>query len=89
MVEPDQNPLMALATARRTWLENQANKPLAETLEQIEVCENAVDAIITSMCVGRTDKKISVSLSGHANPNHEPTPGWANDMVSISIVQQT
>lgn len=28
---------------------------------------------------------VTASLSGHANPEHTPTPGWANDFVTISV----
>ena len=30
----------------------------------------------------------NVQLSGHANPNNEPSSGWANDGVTISIQQR-
>lgn len=30
----------------------------------------------------------TVNLGGHANPNHEPTEGWTNDFVVISIHQR-
>jgi|SRR5882672_46683 len=32
---------------------------------------------------------ISVSLSGHANPGHEPKTNWANDCVNISVAQMS
>lgn len=44
--------------------------------------------LIESGVVGKIDKfKFNVSLSGHANPGHEPAGGWANDMVSVSVSQ--
>jgi len=29
----------------------------------------------------------TLTLSGHANPGHEPTDGWANDQLSMVIAQ--
>lgn len=28
-----------------------------------------------------------VSVSGHSNPGHKPTPGWSNDSVTINVYQ--
>jgi hypothetical protein len=30
----------------------------------------------------------TVGLSGHANPDNKPAPGWSNEFVSITINQQ-
>src|SRR5512142_3484513 len=30
---------------------------------------------------------ISVSISGHANPGHDPAPGWSNDSMTVSVYQ--
>lgn len=48
----------------------------------------AAAEIIDSGVLGDPDKyRFNVSLVGHANPNHEPRDGWANDSISISISQ--
>ena len=58
-----------------------------EVRDQIETALAAVQSVIDSGAVG--DGPYSVTVAGHANPDHEPTAGWANDGVSLSIYQQT
>lgn len=58
-----------------------------EAEEQIGVAVEAAKTIIRSGAVG-TGKKLSVSISGHANPNHEPLERYANDAITVSIYQQ-
>lgn len=57
-----------------------------EMMAQAEQSTYAAVAIIESGCLG--DGPFLVSLSGHANPGHEPRDGWVNDVVSISISAQ-
>lgn len=59
-----------------------------DCLDQLEVARVKVSEIIASDCVGK-NKDFAINLSGHANPNHEPATGWANDCVSISITQKS
>lgn len=61
----------------------------AEALEQIELAKMLALAIVQDGCVGDEDQHFYVSLSGHANPEHQPTEGWANDCVSVSVSQAT
>lgn len=35
--------------------------------------------------VGPVGGLVSVNVSGHANPNHEPSEGWSNEFLSINI----
>lgn len=56
--------------------------------EQFDEASKVVEAIIASGAVGSPEGQYRVSLSGHGNPDHEPTSGWANDFVSINIYQE-
>jgi uncharacterized protein YgbK (DUF1537 family) len=55
--------------------------------DQIKAAKVTAIALLDSGCVG-TGEAFSVSLSGHANDNHAPAPGWAN-CVMVSVVQIT
>jgi hypothetical protein len=55
--------------------------------EAAAAAKQAALDLIASGVVGDGDAPIRVSLSGHANPDHEPAEGWANDFVSINIYQ--
>ncbi len=58
-----------------------------ECSDQFEAAKDATYMLVSSGAVGGPDKKYHVILAGHANPDHEPRPGWANDMITISISQ--
>lgn len=55
--------------------------------EAFEAGIRAIERIIESGAVGSPAGQYRVSLSGHANPSHVPTPGWANDFLNITITQ--
>lgn len=58
--------------------------------EQFEKAKQlAIDLVESGVVGGSPDHRFNVSLSGHANPGHEPTEGWSNDAVTISISQAT
>jgi hypothetical protein len=59
----------------------------ADAGQQFDAACTAADIVINSGSIGDSAKDFSISLSGHSNPNHEPTPGWANDCVTINIYQ--
>ncbi len=42
-------------------------------------------ASILASAVGRDDDQITVNLSGHANPDHAPCRGWADEFIQISV----
>lgn len=65
------------------------NEVASDVAEQIDAAKDAARLILGSKCVGSGKKTYNVTLSGHANPNHEPAPGHANDTVTISITQVT
>ena len=37
--------------------------------------------------IGRPEDRVTVSISGHCNPNHAPHFNWSNEHVTISITQ--
>lgn len=56
-----------------------------EVREQVHAAVTVVESLIDSGAVG--SGPFIATLAGHANPGHEPQPGWVNDMVSISLTQ--
>jgi hypothetical protein len=52
-------------------------------LDQVSLARDAIITIAESGAVGTG--LISAEISGHANPNHAPTPGWSHDFISIRI----
>lgn len=59
-----------------------------EVKEQAGVALLVVSQSILSGALGAPDGKYRVTISGHANPGHNPTPGWSNDALTISISQR-
>lgn len=55
--------------------------------DQFEAARDAAYAIMASGATGGPDKKFVVTMSGHANPGHEPRPGWATDTITVAVVQ--
>ena len=53
------------------------------TLETVAAVLTAAQSLVDSGVLG-TDR-VCGSFSGHANPDHVPTAGWANDCVTISL----
>lgn len=45
----------------------------------------AFAAAILAHSVGRPTDDVVVTMSGHANPDHAPTPGWADEFVTITV----
>lgn len=62
-----------------------ANDP---TNDQAAAARAAAQAIIDSGAVGDESRDFVISISGHVNPEHAPTPGYANDCVTINISQK-
>jgi hypothetical protein len=58
-----------------------------DAVEAFEAASNLADYLVEKGVVGDITKTFKVSLSGHANPDHEPKSGWANDFVQITITQ--
>lgn len=60
-----------------------------DAMDQAMVASAAVQDIVKSGALGDPSAKYYVSMSGHANPDHEPVAGWSNDSLYISISQAT
>ena len=58
-----------------------------ESADQASQASKAVQAIVKSGVLGDPGGKYFVSMTGHANPDHEPVAGWSNDTIHISITQ--
>ena len=69
-------------------LKEDALRQNPECGDQFDAVASAAQSIIDSGTVGAQGKQFHVSMSGHANPNHEPREGWANDAVTIQISQK-
>jgi hypothetical protein len=57
-----------------------------ERNEQVESAKRAALYIARSGALG-DGVAFNVNLGGHANPEHKPRDGWANDYVSVSVWQ--
>jgi hypothetical protein len=55
-----------------------------EASDQLSNALEAAAAIISSGAVGESPWR--VMLGGHANPDHMPAGGWAEEMVSIQVL---
>lgn len=61
--------------------------PATAVLEQLDAAKAAANAIFESGAVGDSTHTFIVSLNGHANTDHQPDPGWANDYITVSVTQ--
>lgn len=57
-----------------------------EREDQVAAAKKAVLALVKSGAVG-DGEAFQVTLSGHANTDHKPAQGWANDVVTVSVAQ--
>jgi len=57
---------------------------IKERDEQIDAAFDVVSQLVAGPAFVNADE-ISISLSGHANPEHKHADGWPNDSVSISV----
>jgi hypothetical protein len=70
------------------WLQGPVDAMSDEAKEQIVNTMLVAMGLIDSGVVGDPNGYYSVTLSGHANPEHKKTSGWANDYVALSIYQK-
>ncbi len=68
-------------------LRNEALSQNPECDDQVTAARDAVCAIIASSTVGGEDRQYHVTMAGHANPDHMPRAGWANDTINVSVSQ--
>ena len=52
-----------------------------------EAVSLAAQAIVDGVLGSVEDYDFTFNVSGHGNPRHEPTAGWANDALTINIYQ--
>ncbi len=54
---------------------------------QMEAAKQAAKQLIFVNALGPSDdgRVFIVSMNGHANPGYQPVPGWANEMVNVSV----
>lgn len=77
-------------TARDAQAANDAANPglwTDEAREQFEHALDAAKALVAAVKPGELSHEVIVILSGHANPLHHPTPGYAADVVTVSVTQ--
>lgn len=55
--------------------------------EQFQLAKGIANNLIASGVVGKGSKEFIVTLSGHANPGHEPRAGYANDAITVTVSQ--
>jgi hypothetical protein len=54
-----------------------------EMLAHLEAVIEAATRLASA--VGRPEDTITISVSGHSNPNHAPAEGWAHEFVTLSV----
>ncbi len=74
------------AKANHTW-SDEAEKKASH--EQIDAAAEAAKSLASSGVAGGNDRTVVIEASGHANANHEPKSGMANDQVRVSVLQQS
>lgn len=55
--------------------------------EQIEAAKRAAISLLTSDAFASISGAVRVSLSGHANPGHQPVEGMSNDYIDVQVAQ--
>lgn len=56
----------------------------AETDEAIDAAIEAAAGVVLAV---RGGLAVTVQLSGHSNPAHQPVAGWSNELVNINVSQ--
>jgi len=55
-------------------------------VEQRAQLDAAIEAARSlAKVVGRPTDRVVVTMSGHANPDHAPRSGWANECITVSV----
>jgi hypothetical protein len=55
-------------------------------VEQAEQFAAALEAAkVLVRAVGRADDEVTVTLNGHANPQHGPRAGWSSETITICV----
>jgi hypothetical protein len=56
--------------------------------EQYNLARRIAKQIIESGAIGDEHKGYTITISGHANPGHEPAPGMSTDGINVTVFQQ-
>jgi hypothetical protein len=81
LTEPD----LAAALAEAIAPIAEANPDQADAMDDhAKALAKALPELVA--VVGPDDALVRVSVSGHANPGHEPVEGWADDAIHVDVV---
>lgn len=59
-----------------------------ESLAQLAAAKLVATELVHTGRVGDPNRHtFNVTLSGHANPGHEPVHGWSNDCIAVTVSQ--
>ena len=59
-----------------------------EQREQVQAAKEAALALVKSATiVNDGSEDVTIAISGHANPDHRPATGYANDTVTVAVSQ--
>lgn len=61
-------------------------KSSIEVQQQVEAVVRVLDTVVMSV-TPEVGVLVNVVASGHANPNHHKTEGWANDTLTVTVSQ--
>lgn len=75
----------SLTAAAETYEAGLAGNDVQLDSAAMEAIAGAIKAAVAVVPVVAPDQEVTVTLSGHANPGHMPTAGWANDTVTITV----
>jgi hypothetical protein len=71
-----------LAAAGEAAVTSATDATVAVT-DHVDKIREAVE--ILASAVGRDVDGVAVHVNGHANPDHAPREGWADEMITVSI----
>jgi hypothetical protein len=66
-----------------TTVADSDNQPTTEVTDHLTAAKQAIATLAAA--IGRPDDELVVTISGHANPDHAPRDGWADEFISISV----
>lgn len=80
------------APAAAPDIEAAIDAAIANAGSQVEGGADQIDAaraaaVRISAAVTRPGDRVRISMTGHSNPDRAPRAGWADQMVSVTVVQ--
>lgn len=60
----------------------------SETLQQMARAREAAGLLVHSDVVADSGRDVTVTMNGHANPDHAPREGWVNDSITVTVTQK-